>query len=119
MSILFGAFGAQPPRVATTLSILDFLFSGQAILIYILVIILGVGALVLTLALSEPKAGKKEQKITIEGTVSAEGVSGGSVKSDEMNGERFCMLSQIDRNKGKYGQKKYEQGISLEYFCES
>ena len=119
MSILFGAFGAQPPRVATTLSILDFLFSGQAILIYILVIILGVGALVLTLTLSEPKAGKKEQKITIEGTVSAEGVSGGSVKSDEMNGERFCMLSQIDRNKGKYGQKKYEQGISLEYFCES
>ncbi|MBR7161174.1 MAG: hypothetical protein IKD07_02040, partial [Clostridia bacterium] len=32
-------------------------------------------------------------------------------------GERFCMLSDIDRNSGKYGRMFYEKGVTLESFC--
>ncbi|MBQ3490849.1 MAG: hypothetical protein IJA86_09690, partial [Clostridia bacterium] len=32
-------------------------------------------------------------------------------------GERFCMLSEIDRNSGKYGRMFYEKGVTLESFC--
>ena len=31
--------------------------------------------------------------------------------------ERFCMLSDIDRNSGKYGRMFYEKGVTLESFC--
>ena len=31
--------------------------------------------------------------------------------------ERFCMLSEIDKNKGSYGQKAYERGVTLESIC--
>ena len=46
----------------------------------------------------------------------------GAKPSDEPineSGERFCMLSAMDREKEKFGKRKYEQGVSLEYFCES
>ena len=99
---------------------LNFLFSGTAILVYLLIIVAAVAILVFSLALSEPKEGKKEQKITIQGTLAAQGGKSAPRTSDEeMSGERFCMLSEIDRNREKYGAKRYEQGISLEYFCES
>ena len=99
---------------------LNFLFSGTAILVYLLIIVAAVAILVFSLALSEPKEGKKEQKITIQGTLAAQGGKSTPRTSDEeMSGERFCMLSEIDRNREKYGAKRYEQGISLEYFCES
>ena len=37
----------------------------------------------------------------------------------EESGERFCMLSQIDRERERYEKKGYEQGVSFEYFCDS
>ena len=36
----------------------------------------------------------------------------------EENGERFCMLSEIERNKNNYGQFSYDKNVSLEVFCE-
>ena len=33
-------------------------------------------------------------------------------------GERFCMLSDIDRNKGKFEYRTYEKGMTLEAMCE-
>ena len=66
---------------------------------------------------------KKESEhisVSVEG-LGVEGMGGRSTVrgGEEMSGERFCMLSEIDRNREKYGAKRYEQGISLEYFCES
>ena len=68
--------------------------------------------LVLIFAKDEPK------------TINAEFV--GSVsqrKSDsaeeEETGERFCMLSEIDRHKNDYGQFSYDKNINLEEFCEN
>ena len=37
---------------------------------------------------------------------------------EEERGERFCMLSEIDRNSSSYGHSSYEKGITLESFCE-
>ena len=34
------------------------------------------------------------------------------------HGERFCMLSDIDRNKGKFEYRTYEKGMTLEAMCE-
>ena len=47
-------------------------------------------------------------------------VSGEEKEEDrEESGERFCMLSQIDRERERYEKKGYEQGVSFEYFCDS
>ena len=34
------------------------------------------------------------------------------------SGERFCMLSEIDRKSTSYGHQSYEKGVDLEIFCE-
>ena len=39
-------------------------------------------------------------------------------EKSETRGERFCMLSEIDRNKENYGHRSYDRGITLESFCE-
>ena len=39
-------------------------------------------------------------------------------KDEEENGERFCMLSEIERNKNNYGQFSYDKNITLERLCE-
>jgi hypothetical protein len=38
---------------------------------------------------------------------------------EEESGERFCMLSEIDRKKNTYGHTSYERGITLESLCEN
>ena len=105
------------PRTSVlAFSLPEFIFSGPAILIYILIIVAAVTLLVFALAIGDSKE-KKETTITIE---SAE-LRGGTSADAEINesGERFCMLSAMDREKEKFGKRKYEQGVSLEYFCES
>ena len=36
---------------------------------------------------------------------------------EEEAGERFCMLSEIDRKSASYGHRTYEAGVTLESFC--
>jgi hypothetical protein len=105
-----------PHHTALAASLPDIIFSGQAILIYILIIVAAVALLVFAFAVGDSKE-KKETKVTIE---SAElfGTSA-SQKVEEETGERFCMLAEIERGKERLKKKKYEQGVSLEYFCES
>jgi hypothetical protein len=40
-------------------------------------------------------------------------------EKEEENGERFCMLSEIDRKKNTYGHASYERGLTLESLCEN
>ena len=40
-------------------------------------------------------------------------------KEEEERGERFCMLSEIDRKKNTYGHASYERGLTLESLCEN
>ena len=39
-------------------------------------------------------------------------------EQEEERGERFCMLSEIDRNSTKYGHTVYEKRVSLDGLCE-
>ena len=39
-------------------------------------------------------------------------------EEEEESGERFCMLSEIDRNSTSYGHYSYGKGVDLESFCE-
>ena len=47
--------------------------------------------------------------------------SGSGAKADEAeaeeNGERFCMLCEIDKNKDSYKRKNYDKNITLEEMC--
>ena len=89
-----------------------YVISGLIAVIAVFVIIL-----LLALKLGNSKEYSEQISIHVEGLTAK--ADAPTISEDEMRGERFCMLSQIDRNKSKYGQKRYETGISLEYFCES
>ena len=56
--------------------------------------------------------------VVIEGAVT--GTKGGK-KEDEVKdrSERFCMLSEIDRNKSAYTRVGYDRGVDLERLCEN
>ena len=61
---------------------------------------------------------KKEEKSPISYVKSSADSSKKRKKTEEKpTGERFCMLSEIDRNSGKYGRMFYEKGVTLESFC--
>ena len=78
--------------------------------------------LLIALISANQKKESEHFKLFIEGLpVAGDAKKSKSEREDntEFNGERFCMLSQIDRKKDSYKNKRYEQGISLEYFCES
>ena len=107
------AIGMRPHALAFSLP--EMLFSGQAVLIYILVIVAAVAILVLTLAIGEPKKAAKSDPSPKTIIVSGEEKE----EEREESGERFCMLSQIDRERERYEKKGYEQGVSFEYFCDS
>ena len=116
---------AATPRLLLKVNI----FSGSGIRTEIAGVIVGLVALItvmlviLLIALLTANRKKESEHISVsvEG-LGVEGLGGRSTVrggDEEMSGERFCMLSEIDRNREKYGAKRYEQGISLEYFCES
>ena len=101
-----------------------FLSSGLRVeMMYVIVGLLAtVAVLLLTLFAGYlyERFSKKDENRRADGIVIVSGA--GAKPSDEPineSGERFCMLSAMDREKEKFGKRKYEQGVSLEYFCES
>ena len=101
-----------------------FLSSGLRVeMMYVIVGLLAtVAVLLLTLFAGYlyERFSKKDENRRADGIVIVNGA--GAKPSDEPineSGERFCMLSAMDREKEKFGKRKYEQGVSLEYFCES
>ena len=62
----------------------------------------------------------KNDSETIYANVVAESVTSASKSEDaEETGERFCMLSEIDKKKHEYGHARYDTGITLEGLCEN
>ncbi|MBQ3490856.1 MAG: hypothetical protein IJA86_09730, partial [Clostridia bacterium] len=97
-------------------SLIEAVTSGPAIIIYVAVLLVIVTALVITVMVNE--SGKKEdaeQKMII--MPSSEKEEEKEKDKENGTGERFCMLSEIDRNSGKYGRMFYEKGVTLESFC--
>ena len=101
-----------------------FLSSGLRVeMMYVIVGLLAtVAVLLLTLFAGYlyERFSKKDENRRADGIVIVNG-AGAKLSDEPINesGERFCMLSAMDREKEKFGKRKYEQGVSLEYFCES
>ena len=96
----------------------EFIVSPTAIIIYVIAILLFVAILIFTVMNKVSDVSNVEYKIT-GGTLPVATVRGGSGGSEEVpSGERFCMLSEIDRKRGSYGSARYDKGVSLKEFCE-
>ena len=101
-----------------------FLASGLRIeMMYVIVGLLATVALLLVMLFAGylyERFARKSERDRGDGIVIIGGASS-KVADEDTNesGERFCMLSAMDREKDKLGKRKYEQGVSLEYFCES
>lgn len=97
-------------------SFADVITSGPAIIIYVAALLIIVTVLVVSIMINEfQKEEAAEQKTIVIQSAEEEP----NVKTKETpTGERFCMLSDIDKNSGKYGRMCYEKGVTLESFCE-
>ena len=95
----------------------EFIVSPTAIIIYIIAILLFVAILIFSVMNKVSDVSSVEYKIT-GGTLPVATVRGGASKEELPTGERFCMLSEIDRKRGSYGSARYDKGVSLKEFCE-
>ena len=86
------------------------LLSSVPILLIILLLILAFG-----------KNETQTVNATIEGISGAIGAPAPATKSEEEEkptAERFCMLSEIERNRNKYEKFNYDKNVTLMQFCE-
>ena len=109
-------------NAAILLSLPSALTSKAAILVYILIILAAIIILAVALMLREGNKNNLEYKII--GDINASGASVATTsktgeEEEEERGERFCMLSEIERNKAKLERTDYEKNVTLEEFCES
>ena len=104
---------------AVLLNLPTVLTSKVAILVYILVILGSIVAIALAVMFKEGSRENLEYKIV--GDINATAVNGVGKASaeDEVVGERFCMLSEIERKKAKLERTDYEKNITLEDFCDN
>ena len=102
------------PRMAVSLA--DVITSGPAIVIYVAALLILVTVLVIAIMINESQTedSSEQNTVVIQGTAAEEEKA---PAQETPTGERFCMLSDIDRNSGKYGRMFYEKGVTLESFC--
>ena len=95
-------------------SFADVITSGPAIVIYVAALLIIITVLVVSIMINESQKedSAEQQMIVIQDLEETD-----SKPKETPNGERFCMLSDIDRNSEKYGRKIYEKGVTLESFC--
>ena len=103
-------------NLAVLLTFSEAMTSKVAILIYILIVLAGVIVVALTLMFKEGSRVPSEYKIV--GELNADGTSKKSEEEEE-SGERFCMLSEIEKNKSKYERMDYEKNVTLSELCDS
>ena len=97
----------------------DFLTSGTAIIVYILIILAVIAAIIIAIMVGDSKSSDKtEYKIVGEFEASAE-TNENKPEAPEVLGERFCMLSAIDKKSDTIGHESYDKGVTLEVFCDT
>ena len=113
--------------VTALLALPEYLTSNYAVLGYILIILVSLVVLVLTLMFKESNKTPSEYKIIgeidSEVKVVADSVvsdtSNQSVKKEvQFDGQRFCMLNDIEKNKSKLEKVNYEKNVTLEELCD-
>ena len=87
------------------------------ILIIILMLMIPIGLIALLFALTIKGKSKKVVSNAPQKVVTTEKAE--PYVEDEVVTERFCMLSDIDRKRNKYGHTKYKSNITLEEFCDN
>ena len=118
MSYIFSIFSnaaVGEAALAARTTLIGVLTSMPAIITYFVVVLVIVAALIITIMVQGSKEPKVEYKIVSDQTANA---SGKSEEKEQESGERFCMLSEIDRNSTSYGHYSYVKGVDLESFCE-
>ena len=93
--------------------------SEAVIILIILMVAVPVLLIVLIIVLAFGKNNPQVIKATVDGAEVS--INGTSEKKDaeEENGERFCMLSEIEKNKSKYERMDYEKNVTLSELCDS
>ncbi len=83
------------------------------------VLIIGVPVLLLLLLLVLIFSKPEENVVTakLNGEIAAGGNAGGEEKDEKMPGERFCMLSEIERKKQSYMRPGYDKNLTLDGLC--
>ena len=94
----------------------SFLTSDVAIIIYIAVILVAMVAVMIALIVKESSKKTTEYKIVGDMNVTAEAQN--PAEAEEEVSERFCMLTEIEKNKNNYGQFSYDKNVTLESLCE-
>ena len=111
--------------VSALLSLPAILSSKIAILAYIIVILGAVIALAVIVMLKEGNKERLECRIvgdinaTASGSLTATKGTSSSSTEEGIEGERFCMLSEIERRKAQFERLDYDKNVTLEEFCES
>ena len=103
--------------LASRSSILSFLTSGTAIMVYIVAMLVIITVLIFTVMFRETK--ESSPKIIIS-DVASDSKSENKKKEDDVDTsvrERFCMLSEIDRKSDGYGHAVYEKNVTLDSMC--
>ena len=109
---------AAPVAIAPLTQILT---SSRAIMIYVTVLLVIIGIIIFSMMFAEGKKDNSGEVIAQQNTAQEqpEEMEKAPEKEDPTtHGERFCMLSDIDRNKGKFEYRTYEKGMTLEAMCE-
>ena len=96
------------------LGIADVFMSGTAMMIYLFVVLAGIIILSIMVMRKESKNSTTEYKII--GNYEAPASKPTATEEEEV-GERFCMLSEIERKKNSYGKIGYDKNVTLERFC--
>ena len=99
------------PMALTGNDLLSALSSGNAVVIYIFVILAVIAGLVIAVLLSSRDTSDK-------GASPADTAAPATPVPPETAEGRFCMLSRIEANRFSYGHKSYDTGVTLEKFCE-
>ena len=103
---IFGAYGLRPESTYLI-----------AILLILLPILLLTIFLFVVFGKNKPKTITAD--IVLEGAVETSQKSEREANDPKERDERFCMLSEIDRNKSMYSRVSYDRGIDLERLCEN
>ena len=111
ISMLMSAAHVQGLIMAKA-SVIEIFTSLPAIMIYAVAVLAIVGVVLVLLMFQDNKDKKVEVKVVTNRTSVAK-----EEEQSEKVTERFCMLSEIDRNSMKYGHASYEKRVTLESFC--
>ena len=98
------------PMALTGNDLLSALSSGNAVVIYIFVILAVIAGLIAVLLSSRDSSDK--------GAPPTDTASPSTPAPPETVEGRFCMLSRIEANRFSYGHQSYDTGVTLEKFCE-